>query len=179
VFIPERARGPRSGRSYRAARGRSASSLLALPVVQPDPAGEKVTTAFLPQSADHRTDDWGATSWHRAQSSQRVDPAATRAAKTERGGIRLTRRGVITVVSAVVLASCLMGGIAWASAPPTAVGGADTPATVTVRPGDTLWSIALRSAPNRDPRAEVDQISSLNHLADGQTLSPGQVLRTR
>jgi len=64
VFIPERARGPRSGRSYRAARGRSASSLLALPVVQPDPAGEKVTTAFLPQSADQRLDNWGATSWH-------------------------------------------------------------------------------------------------------------------
>jgi len=34
----------------------------------------------------------------------------------------------------------------------------------TVRPGDTLWSIALRVAPGRDPRPVVDQLIEDNHL---------------
>ena len=51
------------------------------------------------------------------------------------------------------------------------------PATVTVQPGDTLWSIATRLAPQRDPRAEVADLQQLNHLGGGP-LVPGQVLRT-
>lgn len=34
----------------------------------------------------------------------------------------------------------------------------------TVRPGDTLWSIALRVAPGRDPRPLIDQLIEDNHL---------------
>jgi hypothetical protein len=34
----------------------------------------------------------------------------------------------------------------------------------TVRPGDTLWSIARRIAPGRDPRPVVDQLIADNHL---------------
>jgi hypothetical protein len=34
----------------------------------------------------------------------------------------------------------------------------------TVRPGDTLWSIARRIAPGRDPRPVVDQLIAENHL---------------
>jgi hypothetical protein len=34
----------------------------------------------------------------------------------------------------------------------------------TVQAGDTLWSIALRVAPGRDPRPVVDQLIEDNHL---------------
>lgn len=44
-----------------------------------------------------------------------------------------------------------------------------------VRSGDTLWSIAIRVAPSRDPRTVVDQIDGRNGLADG-VIAAGQVL---
>jgi LysM repeat protein len=47
--------------------------------------------------------------------------------------------------------------------------------TVVVQPGDTLWSLAQRLAPQEDPRAIVDALVDLNGLA-GTELSPGQVL---
>jgi LysM repeat protein len=47
-----------------------------------------------------------------------------------------------------------------------------------VQPGDTLWRLAGRVAPDRDPLAEIDELRRLNHL-DGPVLRPGQVLRTR
>jgi LysM repeat protein len=46
-----------------------------------------------------------------------------------------------------------------------------------VQSGDTLWSIASRVAPGRDPRDEVARLQRLNHL-DGVDLAAGQVLRT-
>jgi LysM repeat protein len=49
---------------------------------------------------------------------------------------------------------------------------------VTVRPGDTLWGIASRVAPQRDPRAEIALLQRLNGLHD-VALVPGQVLRLR
>ncbi len=47
---------------------------------------------------------------------------------------------------------------------------------VTVTPGDSLWSIATRSAPDRDPRAVIEDIRGLNGLS-GDVLSVGTVLR--
>jgi nucleoid-associated protein YgaU len=50
-------------------------------------------------------------------------------------------------------------------------------ATVTVRPGDTLWAIAAAHAgPGTDISEIVDQISDVNHLQSG-SLQPGQLLR--
>jgi predicted Zn-dependent protease len=46
---------------------------------------------------------------------------------------------------------------------------------VTVQSGDTLWSIAHRAAPDRDPRAVVDDLRAHNHLS-GVALTPGQTL---
>ena len=74
--------------------------------------------------------------------------------------------------------------IAWLSVPHAdatggtagADGGANATATVTVRSGDSLWSIATAVAPNRDPRAEVAKIQQLNHLA-GDTVVVGEQLR--
>jgi LysM repeat protein len=50
-------------------------------------------------------------------------------------------------------------------------------AAITVRPGDTLWSIAASHArPNADVQELVDRISDANHLQGG-TIQPGQHLR--
>ena len=46
--------------------------------------------------------------------------------------------------------------------------------TYTVEQGDTLWSIARRLAPGRDPRPVVDRLIEVNHLQGG--LQAGQQL---
>lgn len=92
--------------------------------------------------------------------------------------LRLTRRGIVVVAAAVAVLGAALVWLASASAPaasPSPVGGA---ATVTVQSGDTLWSIATRVAPQRDPRAEVSALQRLNHL-DSVALVPGQQLRVR
>lgn len=49
--------------------------------------------------------------------------------------------------------------------------------SVTVHPGDTLWSIASAHAgPGADVQEVVDRITDANHLAGG-TLQPGEHLR--
>ena len=45
-----------------------------------------------------------------------------------------------------------------------------------VQPGDSLWSIAVRIADGRDPRAVVDAIQRANGLSGG-AIVPGQLLR--
>ena len=52
----------------------------------------------------------------------------------------------------------------------------DIDGAVTVRSGDSLWSIATAVAGTDDVRTVVDEIQQLNHLRDTQ-LQPGQVLR--
>lgn len=56
-------------------------------------------------------------------------------------------------------------------------GGPDRPAprvTYVVEPGDTLWSIARRVAPGRDPRPVVDGLIEVNDVRAG--LQAGQEL---
>lgn len=91
---------------------------------------------------------------------------------------RLTPRGrrslVLLAAVAVVLAfwSGRASGTtgAWPDHHPSA--------SVVVRPGDTLWSIARSTAPARDPRSTVDELRRLNHL-DGVGIVPGQQLVLR
>ena len=49
-------------------------------------------------------------------------------------------------------------------------------ATVVVRPGDTLWSIASAHAGSSDVQDTIDRISQLNHLSS-VGIRPGQRLR--
>ncbi|NNN20380.1 MAG: LysM peptidoglycan-binding domain-containing protein [Acidimicrobiales bacterium] len=45
------------------------------------------------------------------------------------------------------------------------------PLVITVQPGDTLWSIAQRVEPGKDPRPLVDL---LNSATGGKPIDPGQ-----
>lgn len=90
--------------------------------------------------------------------------------------LRLTRRGVHVLALAVAALGAALVWVAALSAPrpgPVAPAG---PALVTVESGDTLWSIAQRVAPGRDPRAEVATLQRINRLSGAQ-LAPGQLLR--
>ena len=58
----------------------------------------------------------------------------------------------------------------------TAGSGSSRLVDVTVGPGDSLWSIAAATAPDRDPRAVIDEIKQLNEVS-GDVLPVGVVLR--
>lgn len=45
-----------------------------------------------------------------------------------------------------------------------------------VRAGDTLWTIASKLAPSKDPREIIDALMKSNHLGS-PTIIPGQTLR--
>lgn len=92
--------------------------------------------------------------------------------------LRLTRRGVTALAAAVGLLAVALVALAWLSAPGAAASRSPVPVSVTVRSGDTLWSIASRVAPEHDPRGEVAELQRLNHLS-GVALVPGQVLKTK
>lgn len=94
--------------------------------------------------------------------------------------LRLTQRGrrvmaVLAALPAVVALSIAMisGGGALASGDHAAPGAEFS--TVTVFPGDTLWSIAQEVAPAADPRDVVDAIMRLNALESAQ-LDAGETL---
>jgi Tfp pilus assembly protein FimV len=79
------------------------------------------------------------------------------------------RRGAV-----VVLATALTLALPAAS---RAIAGGDQPVSTTyvVQAGDTIWSIARRQAPGRDPRTIVDAIVRTNGVDPGR-LVPGQTL---
>jgi LysM domain-containing protein len=87
------------------------------------------------------------------------------------GRVRLTRRGRGVVL---VLFLLLAGvGLVFAATASRAADPARSAPTAEVRPGDTLWSIAGRYVPGRDPAAAVDEIRRLNGLT-GYTVHAGQ-----
>lgn len=96
--------------------------------------------------------------------------------------LRLTARGrrVLLSLAALPLAAgiafaVLSGGNALASGDLGANVGTASFETVTVLPGDTLWSIAGEVAPDADPREVIGEITRLNMLQNG-VLQIGQEL---
>ena len=96
---------------------------------------------------------------------------ATRLRITVRGRRVLAALVALPVAAAIAFAA-LGSGSALASGEHTA---GDSFTTVTVQPGDTLWSIAEEVAPGADPRDVVDAIIRLNALPSG-SLTAGQSL---
>lgn len=113
-----------------------------------------------------------------------VAGASASAAAAAARPVRLTRRGKIVlgllvlgvVASATVLIWLAIAGHAQAAqkAGPGAAGSHGM-LRVVVHPGQTLWSIAVRTDPAADPRVVIQQIIDDNALT-GTAIQPGQVL---
>ena len=93
------------------------------------------------------------------------------------GGVRLTRRGRLVLVLAMVtiaLVAFTLGRVGSSQAATDRA--AHVPyAQTTVHAGETLWSVAQRVAPGHDLRDVVEQIRTLNHL-DSVAVQVGQQL---
>ena len=94
-------------------------------------------------------------------------------------GVRLNRRGRLARTCVVLSLAIVLGSVVSAKA------GAGTDAapvkagsfiTVTVAPGDTVWSLANRLAAGGDVRSLVSEIISVNSLASVD-VQAGQKLR--
>ena len=92
----------------------------------------------------------------------------------------LTRRGQVVVTGFLALVAA--GLLAVLPRHADATGAGVSPgrveqnlAQVAVHPGDTLWSIAVRTDPGADPRLVIQRITDLNALA-GAGITPGQTL---
>ncbi len=101
------------------------------------------------------------------------------ALSTVPSGARLNRRGRLARTFVVLSLAIVLGSVVSAKA------GAGTEAapqaagsfiTVTVAPGDTVWSLATRLADGGDVRALVSEIISVNSLASVD-VATGQKLR--
>ncbi len=95
-----------------------------------------------------------------------------------KSGVRITRRGRITLLLLLTALALLLGALLQSGAP--AVASPDGPSgavtrTVTVGPGETLWQIARDVRPNADPRETVARIQELNGLTTA-TVWAGQPL---
>lgn len=105
-------------------------------------------------------------------------PAAVRASEAPRTPVRtvrLTRRGRVAVAALFVAAGVAVVGLAQPQA--LALGQQQDAAVqrITVHPGETLWAIAGRVAPDADPRDTVARIEDMNDL-DSSTVPAGSVL---
>ena len=89
--------------------------------------------------------------------------------------LRLTRRGRLVVLGFFVLMASLASAVLFATASRASDPGTAPAPTVVVRPHDTLWSIASRTSPHRDPVATVAEIRRLNRLPD-YVIHPGDTL---
>ena len=93
--------------------------------------------------------------------------------------LRLTRRGrvVIAVAAALLVAalSLVIAASAQATNHPQSSRGAQHLIQVTVRPGQSLWSVAENADPGADTRTVIQQIVELNGLT-GDVVTAGQRL---
>jgi nucleoid-associated protein YgaU len=96
--------------------------------------------------------------------------------------LRLTRRGRLARTTALItLLLLLAASVADVVGTGRALA-ADTPTpsqvstqSVVVESGDSLWGIAVRTAPDADPREVVTRIRELNGMRSN-LIQPGQVL---
>jgi LysM repeat protein len=89
--------------------------------------------------------------------------------------LRLTRRGRAVVLGFFIVLASIASAILLATASRAERPPAGPAPSVVVQPDDTLWSIATRTAPRRDPYAAVAEIKKINGL-DGYVVHPGQTL---
>lgn len=101
----------------------------------------------------------------------------TRTEAQTTGRIRMTARGRRALLAVLAVPVALFGAFGAIQATGAFAGSEQVDvdfATVTVQPGDTLWALAERIAPDHDPRDVVVEIEMLNGVS--AALVPGQVL---
>lgn len=87
---------------------------------------------------------------------------AVRARASRRAAV--ARRRMALGATVVIIAGMML--FAGGSGAVSSAGSAGAPRAITVHPGQTLWGIADRYAPDGvDPRAYVDAVLTLNHLS--------------
>lgn len=93
--------------------------------------------------------------------------------------LRLTRRGRVVVLLGLLtllLAAFSLGRVG-SQASPRSAGPDSAPLVQTVvQPGESLWTVARRIAPQEDTRTIVARLEDLNHLDDSGTVLAGQLL---
>lgn len=97
------------------------------------------------------------------------------------GGTHLTRRGRLLVVLslvAILLAAFSLGRVASQAASTAGAGGGASVSyeQQTVQPGDSLWTVARRIAPDNDPREVIAQIRRINDLPSAEIQIGQQLL---
>jgi LysM domain len=114
----------------------------------------------------------------------RAERVTVRQASVQPGGLRLTRRGRRVLTGIVMLVVIISAMLIWTSV----AGGAQAPGSgspapsvyqgmtqIVVRPGQTLWSIAIAADPSAAPWSVVQQIINTNAL-NGAQIAAGQLL---
>ena len=113
------------------------------------------------------------------QSSDFSKVIELQALSTVPSGIRLNRRGRLARTFVVLSLAIVLGSVVSAKAgacTDAAPAAASSFITVTVAPGDTVWSLATRLAGGGDVRALVSEIIEVNSL-DSVDVATGQKLR--
>lgn len=119
-----------------------------------------------------------------AQIVRPVQPARhAQPAVAEVQGFHLTRRGrllfrglpLLVAVAVLTAAASFFGGLLMAPAAVSSDRAGAALETVTVMPGDNLWTIATTAAPEADPYQTMSRIADLNSL-QGRELEVGTVL---
>ncbi len=104
--------------------------------------------------------------------SSRLAAPAARAAR-----LRLTARGravLLLVIGLPIALWLLFAQLNGGAAAGTLEQGAAVP-IVMVQPGESLWSIAERVAPNADPRDVIDAIVAFNQLGSADVMAGQQL----
>lgn len=89
------------------------------------------------------------------------------------------RDRLLRVTGAVAVTLAMVGVLGWLGQAASAGSPVETPAetsVVRVGAGETVWDVAVRVAPESDPRAVVQRIRELNGMASS-AVQPGQRLQ--
>jgi LysM repeat protein len=105
---------------------------------------------------------------HHGARARRAPVARVSSQRVTRAQLRVRRTVAVLVLLSAVLAGVFVLGRSTANSA-TQVPGQHpaAPVVYTVQPGDTLWSIATKVAPQTDPRTTVHLLRDLNSLSTG------------
>jgi LysM domain len=175
---------PPSATRVEAALPSAARAPVPRPTAAPSPvARQGLTRSPIAKPGMAQSESWPSVARPRVArvGVARSPGAGARPARTR---VRLTRRGRIVVTGLVIASVLLVAALAWLAGTARAdAAGSGVPSSavyhslhsVTVLPGQSLWSIATQYEPGSDPRNVIQEIIDLNALS-GTSVQPGEQL---